>query len=461
MSEKKTTEQFIEGAKRVHGDRYDYSKTVYDGAYKKVIITCPVHGDFEQAATVHLSGCGCPKCSTTSSHDASRLPFEEFLRRAREAHGNKYDYSKVEYKNNHTRVVIVCPRHGEFKQAPSKHWGGRGCPKCPKQMSEKTRSDREAAFLRAAKKLYGDKYDFSRVVYKGAKVPVEVVCPKHGPFLKEPGHLLAGKACKACEKEKRVSKEAANAARESFVEGKKAVDEREREHKERVEKNAQERRGRREAKEAVPRKKYVLKGLPKEAFLKGVAARHGDKYDLSNVKYENLDDVLTLKCPKHGEFNIKARDLFMGSGCPSCRQGLTKGEKAIADALDALGVGYEREKSFGDLRERSKLRFDFYVPSYDLVIEYHGVQHYEEAPWLTNGDPKKALKWRQYLDAKKKAYCRDKGMGYLEIPYWEFGSISTTIAKELLARRPTNSENSRRVQGAGIDDVQRPPGNAG
>jgi hypothetical protein len=119
MSEKKTTGQFIEGAKRVHGDRYDYSKTVYDGAYKKVTITCPVHGDFEQAATVHLSGCGCPKCSTTTSHDASRLLFEEFLRRAREAHGNKYDYSKVEYKNNHTRVVIVCPKHGEFKQAPS------------------------------------------------------------------------------------------------------------------------------------------------------------------------------------------------------------------------------------------------------------------------------------------------------------------------------------------------------
>ncbi|HDV2027851.1 TPA: GIY-YIG nuclease family protein [Escherichia coli] len=116
------TETFIARAKEVHGDKYDYSKTVYKGARDKVVIICPIHGEFKQKPSNHLSGYGCKGCKTKTA--------EEFITDARKIHGNKYDYSKVEYVNSHTNVIIVCPEHGEFKQKPSNHLAGKGCTEC-------------------------------------------------------------------------------------------------------------------------------------------------------------------------------------------------------------------------------------------------------------------------------------------------------------------------------------------
>lgn len=92
---------------------------------KKVIITCPIHGDFEQCPEKHLKGFGCPVCSGRDG-----ITTEKFIKRAKEIHGNKYDYSKVDYKDNKTKVTIICPKHGEFEQAPSNHLRSCGCRKC-------------------------------------------------------------------------------------------------------------------------------------------------------------------------------------------------------------------------------------------------------------------------------------------------------------------------------------------
>lgn len=119
-----TTEEFIEKAKKVHGDKYGYSKTNYYNTYKKVCITCPEHGDFWQVPNNHLLGAGCPKCAGKYND----LPF--FIERARKVHGDKYDYSKVEYFRSDAKVCIICPKHGEFWQTPSSHMQGQGCPAC-------------------------------------------------------------------------------------------------------------------------------------------------------------------------------------------------------------------------------------------------------------------------------------------------------------------------------------------
>ena len=128
-----TTEEFIAKAKLIHKDRYDYSKTVYVNKNTKVIITCPIHGDFEQAPLSHLSGCGCSKCNNGVGYDTDR-----FLQLARQCHKGRYDYSKVVYINAKTPVIITCPIHGDFEQAPTLHIHGAGCPKCKASVMETT-----------------------------------------------------------------------------------------------------------------------------------------------------------------------------------------------------------------------------------------------------------------------------------------------------------------------------------
>ena len=121
-----STEQFIQKAILIHGDKYDYSKVEYKTAHNKVVIVCPIHGEFEQRPNSHLSGDGCPKCKV----DEHRSSTEQFIRKAIFVHGDKYDYSKVDYKYSNTKVKIICPEHGEFNQTPANHLRGSGCPFC-------------------------------------------------------------------------------------------------------------------------------------------------------------------------------------------------------------------------------------------------------------------------------------------------------------------------------------------
>jgi hypothetical protein len=127
---RKTTEDFINDAIEVHGDKYNYDKTDYKNADNKVIITCLVHGDFEQIANVHLLGKGCPKCGIASMTNLKTKSQEEFINQVENIHGNKYDYSLVEYINSDTDIIIICPKHGNFNQRPRVHLRGGNCPKC-------------------------------------------------------------------------------------------------------------------------------------------------------------------------------------------------------------------------------------------------------------------------------------------------------------------------------------------
>ena len=127
------TKDFIEKAKQVHGDRYDYSKVEYKGCKEKVCIICPVHGEFLQVARIHLMGCGCKKCHLSNETKTT----EQFIAEAKKVHGDKYDYSKVEYLNSHTKICIICKKHGEFWQMPYEHLNGKGCKICRESRMEK------------------------------------------------------------------------------------------------------------------------------------------------------------------------------------------------------------------------------------------------------------------------------------------------------------------------------------
>ena len=191
--QKSSLEEFISRAKEVHGDKYDYSKVEYINSSTNVTIICPKHGEFEQKPYNHLIGNGCQYCAGNV-----KLSDEEFISKAKEVHGNKYDYSKVEYVNNRIPVIIICPEHGEFLQAPDKHIGGHGCEKCGRiSIANKKRSSKEE-FIEKAIKVHGNKYDYSKVEYVANNIPVCIICPEHGEFLQSPSSHLNGCGCARC-----------------------------------------------------------------------------------------------------------------------------------------------------------------------------------------------------------------------------------------------------------------------
>lgn len=131
-----TTDQWIEKARLVHGDKYDYSKVTYSKSSEKVCVICPEHGEFFQIATEHLKGKGCQKCGHIVKGIKRLSNAEEFIAKARKIHGEKYDYSKVIYTGIHNKVQIICPQHGVFEQQANSHLHGIGCPRCSQSKGE-------------------------------------------------------------------------------------------------------------------------------------------------------------------------------------------------------------------------------------------------------------------------------------------------------------------------------------
>ena len=188
-SQKLTTEQFIERAKKVHGDKYDYSKVDYINAKTEVCIICPIHGEFWQKPDKHLCGHNCPKC-----HPYSKKSTNKFIELARKIHGNKYDYSKTVYKGMLTKICVTCPTHGDFLVLPNNHLHGDICRKC----YEENRRKNINRFIEEARKIHGDKYDYSKVDYVNALTKVCIICPEHGEFWQTPANHLSSKGCRKC-----------------------------------------------------------------------------------------------------------------------------------------------------------------------------------------------------------------------------------------------------------------------
>lgn len=191
---KTTKEWFIEQAKIVHGDKFDYSKVDYKGITKPVTIICREHGEFSQTPKVHLKGHGCKIC-----YGHYKLSNEEFIEKAKVLHP-EYDYSKAEYDGSVTKVKLICPEHGEFLITPSSLLRGRGCKKCgSKRAQEKNRMTKNE-FLLKAREIHGWKYDYSKVDYINTETKVCIICPEHGEFWQSPHHHLNGNGCPECGK---------------------------------------------------------------------------------------------------------------------------------------------------------------------------------------------------------------------------------------------------------------------
>lgn len=197
MGVKLTTEEFVLRSVAVHGEKYDYSKSIYDSVDNKTIIKCRIHGEFLQTPYNHMKGHGCKICSSTSGASGRVVGSVKFIERAKTRFGSKFDYSLVQYKNNSTQVKIICHLHGEFLQTPVNHLNSpQGCPDC----FYSDRMKDTPSFIHLCKGVHGNTYDYSLVDYKDNKTKVSIICEVHGVFKQTPANHSQGQKCPYCSK---------------------------------------------------------------------------------------------------------------------------------------------------------------------------------------------------------------------------------------------------------------------
>lgn len=196
-----TTESFIEKANTIHSNKFSYDKTIYVKWTEKVIITCPIHGDFEQTPGDHLSGRGCYKCGRSQSAKKQSSGLDIFVEKAKSVHGDKYDYSKVSYTTARKPVTIICKKHGEFVQTPDAHLRSKhGCLQCGLiATADSCRSNTEV-FIQKVSKKFKDKFDYSKVEYTTAISDIKVKCNRCSmTFVTKAYQHLANGACPTCD----------------------------------------------------------------------------------------------------------------------------------------------------------------------------------------------------------------------------------------------------------------------
>ena len=301
------------------------------------------------------------------------LTTEEFIKKARQVHGDKYDYSKVEYVNACTKVCIICPIHGEFWQSPTNHLRGKGCSKCSGKYEPSTEE-----FIEKARKVHGDKYDYSKVEYANAREKVCIICKEHGEFWQKPRNHLSGNGCPKCGLELRTLKRI----------------------------------------------------LTTEEFIEKARKVHGDKYDYSKTEYVYAKEKVCIICPHHGEFWQKSSNHLNGKGCPKCSS--SKMENEIRSFLIDNNIEFDEQARFEWLGLQS---LDFFLPKYNIAIECQGIQHFESIEHFGGDNHLIATIER---DKRKKSLCEENGIRLLyysnldiEYPYDVFES-KEELLKEIV-----------------------------
>ena len=322
MNQNNKTLKWIEKAKLVHGNKYDYSKVVYKKSCEKVIIICKEHNEFEQIAAGHLRGNNCKKCATKNVGISQKTNILDFINRSNIIHNNKYDYSKVVYKNSDTKVIFICLEHGEFEQLPSEHLKGRGCKKCGIIKNSKNNTNTTINWIKKAKLIHENKYDYSKIEYIHSEQKLIIICPEHGEFEQIASNHLRGYGCKQCFYDKKLKS--------------------------------------------------------KEQFIIDINLIHGDKYDYSKVNYINSKEKIIIICPEHGEFEQTPNNhLSKKSGCSSCssEKTISKSEQEIYDFIKSLGID-NIEQSNRKILNNQEL--DIYLPDHKLSIEFNGLYWHNE-----------------------------------------------------------------------------------
>lgn len=196
-NKKLTVEKFIEKAKKIHGDKYDYSEiTSINGNNTVLPIKCRQHGYTNQSAKLHFYG-GCNKCARKDYGQTlakGQYAIDEMKEKYQQMNRD-YDLSLSVYESAHANIIVICNKHGQFVTSHNKCMRGHGCHKCGKESSVLFKTKTQEQFLQEAHKIHGNKYDYSSVEYKNTKEPIIIICEEHGTFSQSPECHLRGQGC--------------------------------------------------------------------------------------------------------------------------------------------------------------------------------------------------------------------------------------------------------------------------
>jgi Zn finger protein HypA/HybF involved in hydrogenase expression len=272
-----------------------------------------------------------------------KIEIDEVKNRLENLFGDKYEYDFSNFKNTHSRINVKCPTHGWSEQIVKNLFKGHGCRKCSyKVISDKQLSDFNDV-LSKFKEKHGDKYDYSKFQYVKNRNNSIIVCPTHGEFYQSAWTHMKGSGCPKCSGNKRFSK---------------------------------------------------------DEFISASNLKHTKGYIYDFSDYKNMHKKVKIVCPTHGEFFQKPMAHVKGSGCPKCSQ--SKGEMMIEKFLLDNNIEYISQKKFDDLKHKSHLIFDFYLPKFNTCIEFNGIQHYQPIE-IFGGQ--KSFEISQIRDDMKVKYC--------------------------------------------------------
>lgn len=294
---------------------------------------------------------------------SKKVTKEDFVERANKLHNNKYDYSKFDYITSTTPSIIICPEHGEFLKDAHHHLRGQGCPKCSRLIKGVNHRLTQEQFIQKVQNIFPE-YIFTKTNYTRYVDPVIVICPKHGEFEIKAAVLTQGQGCPKC-------------GRENTLNSIKLSE-----------------------KDIIERAKQI----------------HGDKYDYSKVKY-NTGNKIEIICPEHGSFYQRYDAHLSGQGCPLCKS--SKGEQLIINLLEDNNIDYIPQYEIDinpSINPSGKAYIDFYLPQYNIAIEYNGTQHYKYIPYFHKGGIIDFEK-QQKRDLYVKNYCEENNINLIEIKY--------------------------------------------
>lgn len=361
---KLTQENFITKAKQIHGDKYDYSKCVYNGYNAKVCIICPEHGEFWQTPSNHLKGQGCTECGKIKSIASKIKTNKKYIEEVKEIYGDKYDYKKIDYINCKNKICITCREHGDFYVIPSKFLRGQECPICTKNKINLLLTKTNNEFVETSTKIHDNYYSYEKTKYVNDHTKVCIICPEHGEFWQTPSNHLRGKGCPECGK--------------------------------------------------------ITQGLKRRLkfndFLKSANFLHHNKYKYVKNTYTKVSDYLTIICPIHGEFQQKGTMHLIGNGCPYCQQSYP--EQIIDSFLKNKNINFIYQKRFAWLGNKS---LDFYLPDYNIAIEYQGEQHFKIVDFGGEGFEEALKKYEKgkERDKIKEILCKENSVKLYYIIYTE------------------------------------------
>lgn len=370
--------EYIQKSQTIHGDVYDYSKTIFTDLNNFIKITCHIHGEFEIRAKYHIyQKRGCQKCAHLNKLKALRMTTESFIEKAKGIHGDMYDYGSVNYINSRIKVDIICSLHGVFQQLPDSHLQNHGCPKCNTDRKKVTIFSVDEIKARF-REVHGDTYDYSLInEYIGITNPLNVICKVHGVFATSYiKHYHHQSGCSNCnggvllskdiviERFKSVHGDLYNYSEFIYVDA----------HTKGIiicpihGKFSQSYTDHYLLSHKCPGCAGVVK-LTNDDFISRALLLHNDKYDYSKTNYISSNEKVLVTCKEHGDFEVFASNhTHKQSGCPKCSNHISKAQIEIYEFVKS----FDNSTILEDRESYSGLFLDIFIPNKKLVIEYNG-----------------------------------------------------------------------------------------